>query len=206
MTDWLLALVPTYGPWLLLVCTFLACLALPVPASVLMLAAGGFVAAGDLEVWTSGGAALAGALLGDQLGFVAGRWGGAALLDRLGERAQLVARARDLLARRGDVAVFLSRWFVSALGPYVNVAAGAAGLPWGRFTLWGALGEVVWVGLYVGLGLAFTGNLELASGLALRVLGLLGAGAVAVGLGVWLVVTIRTERREDGPPGPARRS
>jgi membrane-associated protein len=55
MTDWLLALVPTYGPWLLLACTFLACLALPVPASVLMLGAGSFVAAGDLSPWASGG-------------------------------------------------------------------------------------------------------------------------------------------------------
>ena len=34
MTDWLLALVPQYGLWLLAATTFLSCLALPIPASI----------------------------------------------------------------------------------------------------------------------------------------------------------------------------
>ena len=51
MTDWLLALVPTYGLWLIAGTTFASCLALPIPASVIMLAAGGFAAAGDLVLW-----------------------------------------------------------------------------------------------------------------------------------------------------------
>ncbi len=197
MTDWLLGLVPTYGLWLLAASTFLSCLALPIPASILMLAAGGFVAAGDLPLAGSVGAALAGAVGGDQVGYLAGRRGGAGLLARLGARAAPISRARDLLARRGGGAVFLSRWLVSALGPYVNLAAGAAGLPWARFTLWGALGEAVWVGLYIGLGRAFTGNLAAASDLAVRVLGLLGAAVLALGLGAWLVATLRAEGQRD---------
>jgi membrane-associated protein len=36
MTDWLLALVPQYGLWLLAATTFFSCLALPFPASILM--------------------------------------------------------------------------------------------------------------------------------------------------------------------------
>lgn len=198
MTDALLALVPTYGLWLLAASTFLSCLALPIPASILMLAAGGFVAAGDLPLAGSMGAALGGAVAGDQLGYLAGRKGGAGLLARLGPRAAPLERARALLARRGGVAVFLSRWLVSALGPYVNLAAGAAGLPWPRFALWGLLGEVVWVGLYIGLGRAFTGNLEAASAVALRVLGLLGAGTAALALGAWLLALLRAERARGG--------
>ena len=51
MTDWLLALVPQYGLWLLAATTFCSCLALPFPASILMMTAGGFVAAGfDAEL------------------------------------------------------------------------------------------------------------------------------------------------------------
>ena len=34
MTEWLLALVPTYGAWLLAGVTFLSALALPVPCSI----------------------------------------------------------------------------------------------------------------------------------------------------------------------------
>lgn len=194
MTEWLLALVPSYGGWLLAVATFLSCLALPIPASVLMLAAGGFAAAGDLTLAGSAGAALAGAVAGDQAGYFAGRIGGAGVIDRLGAKAAPVARARDLLARKGGVAVFLSRWLVSALGPYVNVAAGAAGQGWARFTAWGVAGEAVWVGLYVGVGWSVAGNLAAASSMAVDVLGFLGAGAVGLGALWWLVSVLRAER------------
>lgn len=194
MTDWLLAIVPQYGFWLLATCTFLSCLALPIPASILMLAAGGFVAAGDLSFTASAGAALAGAVAGDQTGYAAGRLGGGGLIDRMGQKAQPVARARDLLSRKGGVAVFLSRWLFSALGPYVNVAAGAAGQPWAKFTLWGVAGEAVWVTLYVGLGYAFTGNLQAAADMAADMLGFLATAAVALGAAVWLAITLRAER------------
>jgi membrane-associated protein len=195
VTDWLLALVPTYGLWLLLAGTFLSCLALPIPASMLMIAAGGFVAAGDLSLAGSIGAALTGAVMGDQTGYWGGRWGGAGIIDRLGTRAAPVARATTMLATRGGIAVFLSRWLVSALGPYVNLAAGSARLPWLPFTLWGIAGELVWVSVYVGVGHAFTGNLAAASSMALNVLGMLAAGTVALGLIGWLVSLLRAEAR-----------
>lgn len=194
MTDWLLALVPTWGPWLLALTTFASCLALPIPASLLMLAAGGFVAAGDLAATAVVAAALAGAVAGDLGGYLAGRVGGAGLLARLTARAAPLARAVDWLGRRGGIAVFLSRWFVSALGPYVNLAAGAAGLALPRFALAVLAGEAVWVGLYIGLGFGFAGNLAAATALAANLLGLAAALAAALGLGWWLMTLIRAER------------
>ena len=65
--------------------------ALPFPASILMLTAGGFVAAGDLDLLTTFAAAAIGAIAGDQVGFWAGRRLGAPLLARLGRDP-----ARDL--------------------------------------------------------------------------------------------------------------
>ena len=198
MTAWLLELVPTYGTWLIAACTFASCLAIPLPASILLLAAGGFVASGDLPLAGSVLAALGGALLGDQAGYQAGRIGGAPLLDRVGQRVALVTRARVHLARRGDLAVFLSRWLFSEVGPFVNLAAGASGLAWARFTLWSVLGEAIWVGVYIAVGRAMTGSLESASSLVPHVLGLLGAGAVAVGLGAWLLAALRADRQHPG--------
>ncbi|MGB8817674.1 MAG: VTT domain-containing protein [Rhizobiaceae bacterium] len=168
------------------------------PASILMLAAGGFVAAGDLSLMTSIAGALGGAVAGDQAGYFSGRWAGGRLTEKLGTRAAPLAKATAMLARRGGVAVFLTRWLFSALGPYVNLAAGASRQPWPIFTAWGIAGEAVWVGLYVGLGYGFTGNLEAASTMAVNILGMLAAGAVAAGLGYWLVATVRAEKRKDG--------
>ncbi len=197
MTDWLLALVPTYGLWLIATTTLASCLALPIPASIIMLAAGGFAAAGDLVLWQVIAAALAGATVGDQLGYFAGRHGGGPLLDRLSRapaRAKVIDKARTTMESRGGVAVFLSRWLFSPLGPYVNLISGAMRHDWLRFTLWGVLGEVVWCGLYVMMGSAFAGNLSAASDMLGAILGLVATLTAVLGLGAWLLALARRER------------
>lgn len=194
MSDWLLALVPTYGLWLLGLVTFLACLAVPVPCSVLMLTAGGFAAAGDLVLWQVVAAALAGAVGGDQLGYRIGQQGGHPLLQRLSRapsRARLVARALAEMERRGALGIFLTRWLFAPLGPWANFAAGAMAYPLARFTLWAVLGETVWVGLYCGLGYGFAGNIQAASSMAGSVLGLIAGGAAMLGFGWWLRASLR---------------
>lgn len=204
MTDWLLALVPTYGLWLIAATTLASCLALPIPASIIMLAAGGFAASGDLVLWQVIAAALGGAVLGDQIGYQLGRWGGARLIDRLAAapaRARVIGKARALMQARGGIAVFLSRWLFSPLGPYVNLIAGALGHGWLRFTLWGVAGEAVWCGLYATMGRVFGGSLAEASDLLGSVLGLVAAGTAVLALGAWLIALARREAR---PPSPGR--
>ena len=136
MTEWLLALVPQYGLWLIAVTTLCSCLALPFPASIIMLAAGGFAAAGDLVLWQVVAAAVGGAVAGDQIGYSAGRYGGAALVDRIAAspaRGKVIAKARGVMQARGAIAVFLTRWLFSPLGPYVNVMSGAMRHSWAQF-------------------------------------------------------------------------
>lgn len=197
MTEWLLALVPQYGLWLIALTTLCSCLALPFPASIVMLTAGGFAAAGDLILWQVVAAALGGAVMGDQIGYAAGRFGGAGLVDRLEQspnRAKVIDKARRVMQARGAIAVFLTRWLFSPLGPYVNVLSGAMRHRWARFTLWGIAGEAVWCGLYVMMGRAFAGNLSAASDMLSSILGLVAAGTAMLGLGWWLMVLARKER------------
>ena len=128
MTDRLLALVPEHGVLVLFVATFLSCLAVPIPSSLLMLAAGAFVASGDLAALPVAAAALGGAVLGDQLGYGIGHSGGISLWTRLlaGRKSGPPARrAAQELHRRAGMTVYFSRWLFSALGPWVNFAAGA---------------------------------------------------------------------------------
>ena len=189
MTDWLLALLPTQGLWVLAVATFLSCLAVPMPSSLLLLAAGGFAATGDIGLWQAMAAALAGAVAGDQAGYLVARSGGPALLARLADRParrRLLDRARGLMLRRGIAAVFLSRWLVSPAGPWVNFAAGAARYPWRRFTASGIAGEAVWVLGYTGLGRVFVGNLAAAEDLIGSALGMVAGVAAMVAAALWL--------------------
>lgn len=205
MTDWLLGLVPQYGLWLLAATTFLSCLALPFPASILMLTAGGFAAAGEVVLWQALLAAAGGGVAGDQLGYWTGRLFGAPFLGRLRKdpaRDRLLAKADTLMKRRGLLAIFLSRWLVSPLGPWVNLVAGSSGYGWLRFSVVAAAGEAVWAGLYVGTGFGFAGNVEAASqalGSALGMIG--GAGAVLI-LGYWLFSSTAPAPARDGTTAP----
>lgn len=189
MTDWLLALVPTYGLWLLASVTFLACLALPVPCSILMLTAGGFVATEDLVLWQVMASAIGGAVVGDQVGYRIGLWGGHGLLTRLAanpSRGALIRRAMDLMDKRGAVGIFFTRWLFAPVGPWANLAAGATAFHYVRFTVWAIAGEIVWVSLYVLLGYCFAGNIEAASELAGSALGIVAGVAAMLGFGYWL--------------------
>lgn len=197
MSDWILAQLPLYGPWLLALTTFLSCLAIPVPSSLMMIASGAFVASGDLALVTVIGAAYGGAVSGDQVGFWLGRKA-AHLLPKPGsKRGALIETAMGHLKKRGAVAVFFTRWMFSALGPWVNLAAGASGYAHPRFTLADLAGEAVWVALYIGLGITFGANLDAAADLAGNALGFLAAAAVAVGLGWWLLRSLRRPDRSD---------
>ena len=194
MIDALITLVPEYELLLLAVVTFLSCLALPVPSSVMLLSAGGFVAAGELTLWETVLAAFTGAVLGDQLGYRLGQHGARILAGKFNpspKQTRLLSRASQYLSDRGALAVFFSRWLVSPLGPYVNFAAGATELDWKRFTMGSVTGEAVWVSLYIGLGAFFAHNLETVASVLGDVSGLLAAFVVLVGLVIWLRAGLR---------------
>jgi len=186
MTDALADLVVHYGLWLILAATFLSCLAVPVPTSLIMLSAGAFSAGDDLNLYACAAVALIGAVLGDQAGFGLGRrW--ANLLDRAhGKTAQTIARAREFTARHGGPGVFLSRWLFSPLGPYVNYIAGGTGMAWAQFSLFSLLGETVWVTLYVGAGFAFADQLETVATVLGNASGAAAGLVITVLLGRWL--------------------
>ncbi len=186
MTETLLGLVPQYGVALMFVATFLSCLALPVPSSLIMLTGGALAASGDLDLTNVALAAWLGALLGDQAGFAIGRWGErhvTALIARHPKRAALVEKARAFSRRWGGPGVYLSRWLVSPLGPYVNFLVGASDMRWRRFALWDSLGEATWVALYVGLGFAFADQITALADILGNLSGALAAGLVTVLIG-----------------------
>ncbi|NCO87518.1 MAG: DedA family protein [Rhodobacterales bacterium] len=198
MTEQLLELIPVYGVWLMFGVTFFSCLALPVPASIVMLTAGGLAASGDLAIDEVALGAFVGAVIGDQAGYALGRRGAERLIARLRARparAAVIDRAFTLLQRRGRLGVFLSRWLFSPLGPWINFAAGASAMPWRAFTLAGLAGETVWVGLYVGLGYGFADRVVALSQIGGTLTGALAAGAVALALGLSLHRTMLARRR-----------
>lgn len=178
MTDAALALLPEYGIPLLALIVGLGCLGVPVPSSLLLLAAGAFAGAGELPLAAAAAASLAAAVAGDNLGYALGRVAAGPLTAR---QPELTARACALLASRGRLAVYFSRWLVSPLGPPINLVAGAGGMTWRRYIPAEIAGEATWVGLYMALGFSFGGMVtQLAD--FLGSLGLFLAFAIGAGL------------------------
>lgn len=197
MTDTFFDLVSTYGALVIFASTFLSCLFLPIPSSLIMLAGGAFVASGDLSLLQVAGAAYVGAVLGDQAGYRIGRAGGPIAIARLSQhpgRSRLISQAQGVLDRNGGVAVFFSTWAVAQLGPWVNVIAGAARLNALRFTLWDAAGEMIWVTIYVGAGYLFASQIEAAVEIIGSASGFLAAGVVTVVLALWLLHLSKPEK------------
>ena len=121
--------------------------AIPVPGETALLAGGALAQFGRLSFAAVVATAVAGAILGDNLGFAIGRRGGRALAERYGPavgltQARLAAFDRFLL-RHGPRTVFIAR-FVTGLRVFCAVLAGASGLPWSTFLFYNATGAIVW--------------------------------------------------------------
>ena len=163
MTDQLLALLPLYGTPALFGILIVSCAGFPGPASLLLLVVGSFVAQGEMILWRVLVAGITGAVIGDQIGFFAGRFGGRVLLRRVtkivGGHGNIV-RAEAFTMRWGGAAIFFSRWLVNPLGPWINLSSGIADYPWIRFILWDVLGEVFWVVLLITLGDIFSDRVQ----------------------------------------------
>lgn len=197
MSETIFALVSSYGVAAIFASAFLSCLALPIPTSLMMLSGGAFVTIGDMALWQVVSAAFAGAVLGDQAGYLIGRFGGAPLVERIARspsRQAVLGRARALVDRRGALGVFFSTWLVAPLGPWVNFIAGTTGLNWLRFTFWDVLGEAVWVTAYVGLGMVFASQIEMVAGILGNAVGLLAALAVGAAMLVWIAGAMKRQR------------
>ncbi len=195
MSEQILGLVGSFGPWFLALITALGCLGIPLPASLAMVMAGTFVASGDMGAFSVLSAALVGAIVGDHLGYFAGRMARTPLarfLDASPGRARSHARAQDLTTRWGGAAVFFSRWLLSPLCPVVNVVAGAGRMPWLRFARAEIAGELVWVSIYTGIGFLFAGEIAAALTLLSDALWFLVALAVAAGLGLRVRKVLRS--------------
>ncbi|HTZ79332.1 MAG TPA: DedA family protein [Stellaceae bacterium] len=155
------------------------------------------------------GAAIVGAICGDNIGYCLGRWLGYRLLLRFGHYIGLtesrIKLGQYLFLRRGAVVVFCAR-FIAVLRALSGFVAGANRMRWPRFAIFNAAGGTLWVLCYGG------GAYALGRG-AHRVMGpigiVLGIAALAV-IGAIALFLYRNEARltaeaERALPGPLLR-
>jgi membrane protein DedA with SNARE-associated domain len=128
---------------------------IPAPGETVLIAAAVYAGAGQLNVVLVAVIGFLAAVLGDNIGYAIGHFGGRPLALRLGRYVFLTPRRLDnaerFFTRYGGGIVVIAR-FVEGLRQANGVIAGITGMAWRRFLVFNALGAALWVGLWVTLG------------------------------------------------------
>jgi len=184
MSDFLLTQIINYGAPLFGLILFLGAIGFPVGASVILIAAGAFSQQGILAWLPAATLGLLGAVIGDALsfgiGFYAKDW-----VDKRFGNSKAWKSAEESFDARAGLAIYLTRFLITALAIPTNLIAGGSGIKFRRFMTYDSLGEVIWIILYGGLGYLFSSQWELVSTFISN-FGWLMLGIAILGIGIWL--------------------
>jgi membrane protein DedA with SNARE-associated domain len=127
---------------------------LPLPGETVTLLGGYAAGSGQMQVLGVIGAAAAGAILGDNLGYWVGRRAGWPVLLRVGgllrQSPEQMDKLRERFLRHAGTSVLLGR-FVAVLRVIAGPMAGAVGMPYRRFLVCNAAGAILWASTMVSL-------------------------------------------------------
>jgi len=143
-----------YGYAAIFVMVALEALGMPVPGESGIIGSAVLAARGDLSIGYVLACVWAGAVLGDGIGYLVGRFAGRALVLRFGGRIGLTEErlaALEALFRRRGAAIVVTARFVVVLRQLNGIVAGTVKMPWPRFLLANAAGGLLWT-LVWGLG------------------------------------------------------
>jgi membrane protein DedA with SNARE-associated domain len=187
-------LVEVFGYPLLFLIVMSESSGLPVPGETGLITAAVLASQGKLKIEFVIALAAAGAIVGDNLGYLIGRKGGRWLLERPGpflrQRREVLETGQPFFERHGPKAVFFGR-FVLGLRVWASWLAGATRMHWRSFVLWNALGGISWA-TAIGLFAYFLGH---SAGNAVEAFGLYGLAALLLAVVSFYIAHRRHRRR-----------
>src|SRR3989440_2403800 len=146
------ALLATYGYLAVFVFVGVESIGIPVPGETMLVTAAIYAGTtGRLSIFWVIVASAAGAIVGDNIGYVIGRTGGYRLLKRYGRYIRLeedrLRLGQYLFDKHGSKVVFFGR-FISVLRIFAAFLAGVNQMHWRRFLFFNAAGGIIWSTLY----------------------------------------------------------
>jgi membrane protein DedA with SNARE-associated domain len=136
---------------------------LPVPAAIVLLAAGAAIGTGQMEAHVAMTLSVTAALIGDFIWYELGRRRGRSVLATLCrlslEPDTCVRRTEDVYGRYGKAAIIFSK-FVPGLSTVAPPLAGTVGITRSSFLCLDFVGAFAWAGVYIGAGWIFRSQIE----------------------------------------------
>jgi membrane protein DedA with SNARE-associated domain len=186
ISSLVLSWMATYGAPMVAGMLFFGGLGIPLPSTLIVIASGAFMRQNLLDLYSTPVLGYLGTIAGDLslygLGFFASTW----IEKRFGQTSAW-KNAHTLFERRGGLAIFLTRWLLTAIAFPITLIAGSSGYHFRKFIFFVLLGELTWVLLYGGLGYAFGTEWELISDFISNFSGF-AIGALAMGIGIYLLI------------------
>ena len=143
----LVRLFTSYGYAIVFLGVMLESAGIPLPGETILLAAGFFASQGHFSLPLVVLLGASGAMLGDNLGYWAGRRLGRPFVERYGRYLWLtperIAAGEGFFARHGDKTIVLAR-FISGLRVLAALFAGMSRMPWRTFIIYNAAGAALW--------------------------------------------------------------
>jgi membrane protein DedA with SNARE-associated domain len=146
----LLADIKRFGYLAIFIGVMLESAGVPVPGETILLTGSGLAGQGQLSIFFVVITGIAAAIIGDNLGFAIGRFGGRPLIERFGRFVFIKQKQLDkvdtFFNKYGPVSVFLAR-FIAGGRVVMALVAGASEMRWTSFLLFNALGAIAWVSI-----------------------------------------------------------
>ena len=172
----------------------------PVPGETILIAAAVYAGAGRLNIAAVGVVAVLAAVVGDNIGYAVGFFGGRALVLRFGRYVGLtsarLSKAEGFFNRYGGIVVTGAR-FVEGLRQANGIVAGTIRMPWPRFVAFNTLGAVLWVGVWASVGYLAGGHIAVIYNTVTRYL-LYLLIALAVVAAAWIIRAAARHHRKGG--------
>lgn len=155
----------------------------PVPGETVLITAAFFAGLGHLNILLVALIGFIGAVLGDNIGFAIGSYGGHPLIERYGRYIFLtparINKAEQFFNRQGSKIIVIAR-FVEGLRQANGLIAGLSEMRWFSFLIFNMLGAALWVGLWTTVG--YYGGNHIGTFLRYEVYFTVGVVLVLVGL------------------------
>lgn len=194
-----------YGLWAILLLVLIEDFGIPVPGETVLIAGAIFAGFGRLNVVTVGLVGFFAAVVGDNIGYAIGRFGGRALVERWGRYVFLtperLRKAEAFFERHGGKIITIAR-FIEGLRQANGLIAGLAEMHWLRFVAFNALGAALWVGTWVSVGY-FAGQHITAIYHDITMYSLYVAIAAVVLIAAWIAFHLRKRYRSRAAAGAA---
>jgi len=147
-----------YGYWVVFFGVMLENAGIPIPGETVLLFAGFLAYHERIGLLPSILVAIAGATLGDSMGFLIGHYGGRPFVERFIRRFPIAAKSFDhsqsLFLKYGQWAVFTGR-FIAGLRMFAGILAGLFRMPYRRFLIFNFSGATIWVIAVIYVGFLF---------------------------------------------------